>query len=151
MTLESVLGPSSKKRVNENFTIQALDAEASTVAVPTAATDGIAVPDAPHYKDVTLDVVKTAASGDRDIQCRVFGYRTGYRTQSSDENSALVSTGYWVEIFDTGAIADTADFGMSWLLAGCHGFARLAVAVDTNSGTTASISAYLSFGGARGY
>ena len=139
-------------RANENLTIRVDNQEDSTTNVPTLATQGIAVPSPPplYASEVSLDVVKTAGGGQRDIQIRVYGYRSAYVTQAANgKKSSLVETGYWVEIFDTGAVVESIDFGKSWLFSGCHGFDRLATVIDTNSGSSPKLTTYFSFGGER--
>lgn len=122
------------------------NAQTGTTTAPSAATDGIAHPGRRHRKRVHLEIRKAAASGTRTCQVKVFGYRSRFYVDSSGDLTET-ETGAWFEIFDTGALSDSADFNFAYYLAGAEDFERYDTQVVTNGGTTPTLSTYIAFGG----
>lgn len=125
------------------------NAETSTTSAPTAATDG--VPIWPHTagggRRVHLVIQKAASSGDRDIQIRVYGYLSQLNTvDDNGKLTAISSSGAWYELFDSGAVAETGDFNRAWLLEGVADYSRLTTVIETNSGSSPTLTTALVFG-----
>lgn len=139
------------RKENEAFAIVMDSAETDTTSAPTAATEGKAVHRSKaHRKRCHLVLEKGAASGTRTLQVKVHGYLTRKHTQSahpSEATTEVASSGVWVEVFDTGALSDTADFNVAYLLLGLSDFDRLATEVVTNGGTTPTLTSSFAFSG----
>lgn len=138
-----------QRRYGEALMIEHFNASADDGTVygrPTAATDGIEVPHAPQFDRVSLEAIKSAASGNRTLQLMVYGYRRYRCSQTSNVNAERASSSYWTEVYDTGALdGGAADWNKSWNLEDLHQFDRLAVRIVTNGGTTPLLTAGFAF------
>lgn len=141
------------RRDNEAVAILVDDAESSTTAAPTLRSDGIAVHRSKnHRRRCHFQIEKTSASGTRTAQVIVYGYRTRAFDQAAypgrEELTADETKGAWFEIFDTGALSDSGDFSVSYLLEGLADFDRLDTEIVTNGGGgSESITTAFAFAG----
>jgi hypothetical protein len=130
--------------------IRLINATAVTVAVPTAATDGIPVWPEKGAKRMRVHLLceSGAASGNRSHRVYVHGYvDTKF---SAAETNQLTLTDLtapaWYRLFDTETVLDAADFNMAYELEVPTDFKRLAVSVpDTPGGTTPTLTVSLGF------
>ena len=141
-----------RRRCGEALVIEHFNAtndDGTVYGVPTAATDGIEVPQAPQFDQVAVELLKSAASGTRTLQVTVYGYRRFRQYYSAGVLTERPSSGYWVPIYTSNAASDSGDYNESHLLRGCHQFARLAIQILANGGTTPALTGAFAFGHER--
>jgi hypothetical protein len=130
--------------IQEQLPIRLDNAQSSTTSAPSAATDGIKIPT--QYRKrakevrVHLHVKKASASGTRSYRIKLYGYISGIYSmtektaQEHDALTAVVSSGFWSAIGETGTRSDSADFNESWLFSAAASFERVATQIITNGG-----------------
>lgn len=133
------------REYNEALCIEIDDEETSTTSMPTADTDGVALPKQMHFKEWALDIIKTVAGGTPTWEVEIWGHRKRRYQQSSDENTEVSSSGSWHFCGTTGAESATGtSYGKSYPLEDMSGFDRVATVINTNGGTTPKLTTMIS-------
>ena len=124
--------------------VRMLNAVTSANGVPTLATDGYAPTGTmTKFRFLGMEGRFSRASGTATFRLRIWGYQPKLKTTADVD---IASSAAWIALFDTETLTYTANFNEAFAIEAADVFTRYYVELVAVTGTTATVTASLSFG-----